>query len=86
MAYGHTINRTIELMLAMFGIWPGIPCVIIYRMFWIITLAINEFLHYYYFVTNLHSDNLFNLMDCLSSFLAHVKLTMKIIIFSLKQR
>ncbi|XP_018348678.1 PREDICTED: odorant receptor 4-like [Trachymyrmex septentrionalis] len=70
MKNNHTINRTVELMLTMFGVWP----------------AINQFFHYTYFVTHFHFDNLFDLMDCLSSFLAHVKLTVKLIIFSLKQR
>ncbi|XP_071569006.1 odorant receptor 4-like [Temnothorax nylanderi] len=86
MASKRTINRTVELMLTMFGVWPGISCVLLYRVFWMITLAINQFLHYRYFVTHFHFDNLFDLMDCLSSFLAHVKLTVKLIIFSLKQR
>ncbi|XP_028044960.2 odorant receptor 4 [Monomorium pharaonis] len=82
----RTINRTVELMLTMFGVWPGIPCVQLYRVFWIITLAINQYFHYLYFATHFHFDNLFDLMDCLSSFLAHVKLTFKLVIFSLKQR
>ncbi|KAL6254500.1 hypothetical protein P5V15_014553 [Pogonomyrmex californicus] len=82
----RTINRTVELMLTMFGVWPDISCVVFYRVFWMITLAINQFFHYRYFVTHFHVDNLFDLMDCLSSFLAHVKLTVKLIIFSLKQR
>ncbi|XP_077261627.1 odorant receptor 4-like [Temnothorax americanus] len=86
MANKRTINRTVELMLTMFGVWPGISCVLLYRVFWMITLAINQFLHYRYFVIHFHFDNLFDLMDCLSSFLAHVKLTVKLIIFSLKQR
>ncbi|XP_070150840.1 uncharacterized protein [Polyergus mexicanus] len=82
----NTINRTIELLLTAFGVWPGISYVLLYRIFWMITLAINQFFHYRYFVTHFNIDNLFNLMDCLSSFLAHVKLTFKLIIFSLKQR
>ncbi|XP_018301318.1 odorant receptor 67b-like [Mycetomoellerius zeteki] len=86
MRNNRTINRTVEFMLTMFGVWPGISCVILYRVFWMITLAINQFFHYSYFVTHFHFDNLFDLMDCLSSFLAHVKLTVKLIIFSLKQR
>ncbi|XP_070150955.1 odorant receptor 13a-like isoform X1 [Polyergus mexicanus] len=86
MTGGRTINRTIELLLTAFGVWPGITCVLLYRVFWIITLVINQFLHYHYFVTHLNIDNLFDLMDCLSSFLGHVKLTFKLIIFSLKQR
>ncbi|XP_018047579.1 PREDICTED: odorant receptor 4-like [Atta colombica] len=86
MRSNRTINRTVELMLIMFGVWPGISCVILYRVFWMITLAINQFFHYSYFVTHFHFDNLFDLMDCLSSFLVTVKLTVKLIIFSLKQR
>ncbi|XP_018047580.1 PREDICTED: odorant receptor 4-like [Atta colombica] len=86
MRSNRTINRTVELMLTMFGVWPGISCVVLYRVFWMITLAINQFFHYSYFVTHFHFDNLFDLMDCLSSFLAHIKLTVKLIIFSLKQR
>ncbi|XP_014480028.1 PREDICTED: odorant receptor 13a-like [Dinoponera quadriceps] len=81
-----TINRTVELMLTMFGVWPGMSYFIICRVFWLITLVISEFFHYRYIVTHLNLDNLFGLMDCLSSFLAHVKLTAKLIIFSCKQR
>ncbi|XP_011865007.1 PREDICTED: odorant receptor 4-like [Vollenhovia emeryi] len=84
MASKRTINRTVELMLTMFGVWPGIPCVILYS--WMITLAINQFLHYQYFVMHFNFNNLFDLMDCLSSFLAHMKLTAMLIISSLKQR
>ncbi|XP_018364801.1 PREDICTED: odorant receptor 4-like [Trachymyrmex cornetzi] len=86
MRSNRTINRTVEVMLIMFGVWPGISCVILYRVFWMITLAINQFFHYSYFVTHFHFDNLFDLMDCLSSFLVTVKVTVKLIIFSLKQR
>ncbi|XP_024885094.1 odorant receptor 13a-like [Temnothorax curvispinosus] len=82
----RTINRTVELMLTVFGVWPGISCVLPYRVFWVTTLAINQFLHYRYFVTHFHFDNIFDLMDCMSSFLELVKLMFKLIIFSLKQR
>ncbi|XP_071642913.1 odorant receptor 13a-like isoform X2 [Temnothorax longispinosus] len=82
----RTINRTVELMLTVFGVWPGISCVLPYRVFWVTTLAVNQFLHYRYFVTHFHFDNIFDLMDCMSSFLEFVKLMFKLIIFSLKQR
>ncbi|XP_020289117.1 odorant receptor 4-like [Pseudomyrmex gracilis] len=85
MTVKRSINRTVEVMLAMFGVWPGMPCVIIYRIFWMIALAINEFFHCRYFVTHFNFENLFELMDCLSSLLAHIKLTVKLVIFSLKQ-
>lgn len=82
----RTINRTVELMLTMFGVWPGVSCVVLNRAFWLVTLVINQYLHYWYFVTHFRVENLFDLMDCLSSLLAHVKLTFKLIVFSLKQR
>lgn len=82
----RTINRIIEFMLIMFGVWPGVSCILLYRVFWMVTLGINEFLHYQYFVMHFHFNNLFDLMDCLSSFLSHMKVTVKLIIFSLKQR
>ncbi|KAL0134037.1 hypothetical protein PUN28_001137 [Cardiocondyla obscurior] len=70
----------------MFGVWPGAPCMMFYQVFWMITLTISEFLHYQYFVTHFRFHNLFDLMDCLSSFLALLKVSVKLVIFSIKQR
>ncbi|XP_011883593.1 PREDICTED: uncharacterized protein LOC105570763, partial [Vollenhovia emeryi] len=86
MASNRTINRTVELMLIMYGVWPGVSCVLFYRVFWLITLVITQFYHYQYFVVHFHFDNLFELMDCLSSFLALVKMTVRLVMFSLKQQ
>ncbi|XP_071643033.1 odorant receptor 45a-like isoform X1 [Temnothorax longispinosus] len=82
----RTINRMMQLMLIMFGYWPGISCVLFYRMFWMTTLAITEYFHCQYLVMHFRFHNLFNLMDCLSSFLAFIKLFSKLLIFWLKQR
>ncbi|XP_071569013.1 odorant receptor 10-like [Temnothorax nylanderi] len=82
----RTINRTVELMLTMFGYWPGISCVLFYRMFWMITLAITEYFHCQYLVMHFRFHNLFDLMDCLSSFLAFIKMSFRLFIFWLKQR
>ncbi|XP_071642877.1 uncharacterized protein [Temnothorax longispinosus] len=82
----RTINRTVQLMLIMFGYWPGISCVVLYRVFWMIMVGITEFCHCHYLVVHFRFHNLFDLMDCLTSFLAFIKLFSKLFIFWLKQR
>ncbi|KAF3054635.1 Odorant receptor 049 [Nylanderia fulva] len=84
--YKSTINRTIELIFTLFGIWPGISCVLLCRIFWIISIIIVQFYHYRYFLTHFYTDDLFELMDCLSSFLAYTKVMIKFTIFWLNQR
>ncbi|XP_028044840.2 odorant receptor 4 [Monomorium pharaonis] len=81
-----TINRTLKLMLTLCGIWPGTSCVIICRAYWIIALATDEICHYRYLLMHLHSNDLFDLMDCFSSFLTQVKFSIKLIIFWLNER
>ncbi|XP_011870743.1 PREDICTED: odorant receptor 13a-like isoform X2 [Vollenhovia emeryi] len=81
-----TINRTIEVVFTLFGIWPNSMCTPICRIFWIITIIIVQFLHYRYLQIHLHSDDLFNLMDCLSSFLAYMKVMTKFVVFWINQR
>ncbi|XP_011631575.2 putative odorant receptor 92a [Pogonomyrmex barbatus] len=80
-----TINRTIEIMFTLFGIWPHTSCVPFCRIFWIISIIAVQFYHYRYLLTHFHSDDLFNLMDCLSSFLAYMKVMIKFITFWLNQ-
>ncbi|CAL1674346.1 unnamed protein product [Lasius platythorax] len=70
----------------MFGIWPDISCVMLCRIFWTITIAIVLLCHYLYFMTHYHSDDVFNLMDCFSSFLGFLKLMIKIGFFWSHQR
>ncbi|XP_032669914.1 odorant receptor 4-like isoform X1 [Odontomachus brunneus] len=81
-----TINRTIELMFILFGIWPGTSCVLLRRTFWLVTIVIVQYCHYRYLITHFYSDDLFNLMDCLSSLLAYAKVMSKLVIFWLNQR
>lgn len=81
-----TINRTLKLMLTLCGVWPGTSCVIICRAYWIIALATDEFCHYQYLLMHLHSNDLFDLMDCFSSFLTQVKFMIKLIIFWMNER
>ncbi|XP_029662713.1 odorant receptor 13a-like [Formica exsecta] len=82
----NTINRTLKLMLTLCGIWPGTSCVIICRAYWIIALTIDIICHYRYLLLHLHSSNLFDLMDCFSSFLTQVKFMTKLIIFWLNEQ
>ncbi|XP_011147090.2 odorant receptor 4-like [Harpegnathos saltator] len=81
-----TINRTIEFMFTLFGIWPGASCVLLRRAFWIVTIVIVQYCHYRYLLTHFYSDDLFNLMDCLSSLLAYAKVMSKLVMFWLNQR
>ncbi|KAL0134068.1 hypothetical protein PUN28_001145 [Cardiocondyla obscurior] len=81
-----TINRTIEVVFTLFGIWPDTSCISFCRIFWIITIIIVQFYHYRYLQVHLHSDDLFNLMDCLSSFLAYMKVMTKFVMFWINQR
>ncbi|KAL0134045.1 hypothetical protein PUN28_001140 [Cardiocondyla obscurior] len=81
-----TINRTLKLMLTLCGIWPGTSCVIICRVYWIIALATDEICHYRYLLMHSHSHDLFDLMDCFSSFLTQVKFSIKLIIFWANER
>ncbi|XP_024891693.1 odorant receptor 4-like isoform X2 [Temnothorax curvispinosus] len=82
----RTINRTLQLMLIMFGYWPGISCALLNRVFWMIIIGITEFGHCLYFVMHFRLHNLFNLMDCVSSFLAVIKLFTRLFTLWLKQR
>ncbi|KAM0736501.1 Odorant receptor 4 [Formica fusca] len=82
----NTINRTLKLMLTLCGIWPGTTCVIICRAYWIIALTIDIICHYRYLLLHLHSSDLFDLMDCFSSFLTQVKFMAKLIIFWLNEQ
>ncbi|KAF3054407.1 Odorant receptor 351 [Nylanderia fulva] len=81
-----TINRTLQLMLTLCGVWPGTSCVIICRVYWIIALAIDNICHYRYLLLHLHTSDLFDLMDCFSSFLTQVKYMTKLIIFWWNER
>ncbi|XP_032669860.1 odorant receptor 13a-like [Odontomachus brunneus] len=86
MPHESTINRTTKVILTLCGIWPGAWCVIIFRAYWIIALATDEFCHYRYFLIHWHTDDVFDLADCLSSFIAQLKLITKFSVFWLNQR
>ncbi|XP_014480030.1 PREDICTED: odorant receptor 4-like [Dinoponera quadriceps] len=86
MARRSTLNRTLKFMFVLFGIWPGMSCVVVCRIFWVVTLAFVEYCHYHYFLTHIYTAELLDLMDCLCSFLAHAKVLIKFILFWLNQQ
>ncbi|EFN81413.1 Odorant receptor 2a [Harpegnathos saltator] len=86
MARRSTINRTLQLMLTVCGVWPTTSGIAICRAYWVIALGIDEVCHYRYLLLHLHSNDLFDLMDCFSSFLTQVKFSTKLIIFWWNQR
>ncbi|XP_067206887.1 odorant receptor 10-like isoform X2 [Linepithema humile] len=55
-------------------------------MFWIVATAIILFCHCRYFLTHVHSAEILDLMDCLSSFLAYSKVIIKCFVFWLNER
>ncbi|XP_032669862.1 odorant receptor 4-like [Odontomachus brunneus] len=81
-----TINRTLQLMLTVCGVWPTTSGIAICRAYWFIALGIDEVCHCRYFLLHLQSNDLFDLMDCFSSFLAQVKVSTKLFIFWWNQR
>ncbi|XP_050458058.1 odorant receptor 13a-like [Cataglyphis hispanica] len=81
-----TINRTTKFMLILFGIWPGISYITLCRIFWAVTIVIVLLCHYLYFLKHYHSVDIFDLMDCFSSFMGFLKLMINVIFFWLNQR
>ncbi|EGI58898.1 Putative odorant receptor 92a, partial [Acromyrmex echinatior] len=81
-----TLNHTLKFMLTLCGIWPGTSYVLPCRIFWIVSLTITLFCHYRYFLTHVHSAEILDLMDCLSSFLAYSKIIIKFLVFWLNER
>ncbi|XP_014480035.1 PREDICTED: odorant receptor 4-like [Dinoponera quadriceps] len=81
-----TLNRTLKFMFALYGIWPGMSYVLIYRLFWVVVLAFIEYCHYYYFLENVYTADFLDLVDCVCSFLLYNKMIIKFILFWLNQQ
>ncbi|XP_014480034.1 PREDICTED: odorant receptor 13a-like [Dinoponera quadriceps] len=81
-----TLNRTVKFMLVLFGIWPGMSCGLICRLFWIVTLIFVEYCHYLYFVSHIYTAEFLDMVDCMCSFMAYAKVIMRIILFWMNQQ
>ncbi|XP_067206901.1 odorant receptor 4-like isoform X2 [Linepithema humile] len=78
-----TISRPIEILLRIFGLWPGSLHTSFY---WIISLVVILIFQYRYIIKNLHSIDLAELMDDMSVIMAYLLLFIKLIIFWFNQR
>ncbi|XP_025073197.1 odorant receptor 4-like [Pogonomyrmex barbatus] len=86
MTRNSTINRTLKFILCLFGIWPDMSCAILCRTFWAITAIIFIICQYRYLSLYFRTDDIFELVDCISSFVWYFKLMGKLIFFSINQR
>lgn len=70
----------------MFGIWPDISCMTFSRVFWTTSLVIIEVCQYRYLLAHSYSSDLFDLMDCFSTFMGYIKFSIKISVFWWNER
>jgi len=82
----NILNRKVKFIFTLCGIWPGISCVLFYRMFWIITMTIAISYLLSYLLSHLYTAELMDLIDCLCLMLAHIKVISKCFIFWLNQK
>ncbi|XP_019882086.1 odorant receptor 4 [Camponotus floridanus] len=82
----NILNRKVKFIFTLCGIWPGISCVLFYRMFWIITMTIAISYLLSYLLAHLYTAELMDLIDCLCLMLAHIKVISKCFIFWLNQK
>lgn len=80
------VNRKVKFIFTLCGIWPGISCVLFYRMFWIITMTIAISYLLSYLLAHIYTAELMDLIDCLCLMLAHIKVISKCFIFWLNQK
>ncbi|XP_025164026.1 odorant receptor 4-like [Harpegnathos saltator] len=80
-AYQSTISHTVKCLLILHGIWPDTSCITLCKVFWSVSLTIIQFWHYKYLLAHFYSNDIFDLMDCLSTFIGYFKLLIKIIVF-----
>jgi len=82
----RTLNRTSKFVLTLCGIWPGTPFVLLCRIFWVVSITVVLFCNFRYFLTHVHSAEILDLIDCMSSFFAYTKIFIKCLVFWLNQR
>ncbi|XP_014480073.1 PREDICTED: uncharacterized protein LOC106747236 [Dinoponera quadriceps] len=80
-----TINCMVKYLLILYGIWPNTLCALSCKVFWSVSLAIIQVYHCRYLLVHFYSNDVFDLMDCFSTFIGFIKLFFKIIVFWWKQ-
>ncbi|KAL6254497.1 hypothetical protein P5V15_014550 [Pogonomyrmex californicus] len=82
----NTPNNTSKFMLTLCGIWPGASCVFLFRTLWVVSMGVSSFLLCRYFASHMYSAEIMDLMECLSSLIAHTKIMFKFFVFWFNQR
>ncbi|XP_025073194.1 odorant receptor 13a-like [Pogonomyrmex barbatus] len=82
----NTPNNTSKFMLTLCGIWPGASCVSLFRILWVILTGVSAFFHCRYFASHIYSAEIMDLMECLSTLIAHTKIMFKFFVFWFNQR
>lgn len=82
----NTVSQTIEIWLRIFGIWPNTTGILLRRLFWIVTLAIEQTFQYRYIIMHFHLMELFEMISLLSSAMSFTMFLIKLVIFWYQQR
>ncbi|XP_071568983.1 odorant receptor 13a-like [Temnothorax nylanderi] len=82
----NAVSQAIEICLRIFGIWPNTSCVLLRRVFWAVTVLIEQAFQYRYIVMHFNLIELSEMMDTLSTTMAYTILLCKLVIFWYKQR
>lgn len=80
------ISRPLEILLRMFGIWPGILYGVICKAFWLIVMITNTTLQYLFIILHARTANFTVLMYSFAATLALSMKLIKLVIFWSNQR
>ncbi|XP_077261530.1 odorant receptor 4-like isoform X1 [Temnothorax americanus] len=86
MKVDNTVSKAIEICLRIFGIWPNTSCALLRRLFWIVTLVIEQVFQYRYIVMHFYLIEFSDRMKILGSAMAYSILLTRLLIFWYKQR
>ncbi|XP_071643368.1 odorant receptor 4-like isoform X1 [Temnothorax longispinosus] len=86
MKVDNTVSKAIEICLRIFGIWPNTSCALLRRLFWIVTLVIEQIFQYRYIVMHFYFIEFSERMKILGDAMAYSILLTRLLIFWYKQR
>ncbi|XP_039309964.1 uncharacterized protein LOC105193486 [Solenopsis invicta] len=82
----NTVCRSVEYGLRIIGVWPGMPCAILFKVFSISTMIVSQIFQYRYAIVRFGEEDLMVLMDGLSVTFAYSLLLVKMLIFAFNSR
>jgi len=82
----HTVSQAIEICLRIFGIWPNMSCVLLCRLFWTVTIVLEQVGQYRYIVTHFDLIEFSEIMYILGMAMTYTIFFIKLITFWCKQR